>query len=360
VDRLPIRSQETTRVFDSVAVVGATGAVGTIICQLLAERKFPCKRIKFLASGRSAGKTLKFAGRDYVVEELTPESFEDVELAIGSTPDEVARDFAPWAVERGAIVVDESGYWRMDPKVPLVIPEVNPDAVWRHQGIIASPNCSTTQMVVAMKPLHDAARIRRVVVSTYQATSGAGLAGSQELESSTRAKISKQTFLPAAFAHDIAFNLIPQIGSQKEQGYTSEEMKMVYETRKILEDDSIQVCPTCVRVPVENCHSESILVETEKKLTVDEAKKLFAATPGIVVVDDLPAKSYPMPTTCDGRDEVFIGRIREDLSSPSGLAFWCVSDNLRKGAATNAVQIAELLARHSGKAPGKPAAVAGS
>ena len=332
-------------VFDTVAIVGATGAVGTIICQLLEARKFPLKRIKFLASGRSAGKTIRFAGRDHVVEELVPAAFEGVDLAIGSTPDEVARDFAPWAVQRGCLVVDESGYWRMDPKVPLVVPEVNPDAVDAHQGIIASPNCSTTQMVVAMKPLHDAARIRRVVVSTYQATSGMGLAGCRELAAATRAAIAQEPFQPQAFAHSIAFNLIPQIGSHKEQGYTSEEMKMVYETRKIMGDDSIQICPTCVRVPVDNCHSESILVETTKKLTAEQARQLFAAAPGIVVVDDLSTKSYPMPSNCDRRDEVFIGRIREDLSSPNGLTFWCVSDNLRKGAATNAVQIAELLLR---------------
>src|SRR6476646_12114857 len=278
------------RVFETVAVVGATGAVGTIICQLLEERRLPFGRIKFLASRRSVGKTIRFAGRDHTVEELTPSSFEGVDLAIGSTPDEIARDFAPWAVERGCLVVDESGYWRMDPKVPLVVPEVNPDAVDSHQGIIASPNCSTTQMVVAMKPLHDAARIRRVIVSTYQATSGMGLAGSQELDASTRAAIGQQAFQPKAFAHPIAFNLIPQIGSHKEQGYTSEEMKMVYETRKIMGDESIQICPTCVRVPVQNCHSESILVETEKKLSVEDARRLFAATPGIKVVDDLAAK----------------------------------------------------------------------
>jgi aspartate-semialdehyde dehydrogenase len=332
-------------VLDSVAVVGATGAVGTIILQLLEQRKFPFKRLKLLASARSAGKKVRFAGQELTVEELTPDSFTGVDLAIGSTPDETAREFVPWAVERGCLVVDESGYWRMDPKVPLVVPEVNPEAAFEHQGIIASPNCSTTQMVVAMKPLHDAARIRRVVVSTYQATSGMGVAGSQELEAATRAAVGGESFQPTAFAHNIAFNLIPQIGSHKEQGYTSEEMKMVYETRKIFGDDSIQVCPTCVRVPVANCHSESILVETERKLTVNEAKELFAATPGIVVVDDLSAKSYPMPSTCSDRDEVFIGRIREDLSSPNGLAFWCVSDNLRKGAATNAVQIAELLVK---------------
>ena len=337
--------------FDCVAIVGATGAVGTIIRELLEERSFPARRFKFLASGRSAGKKIRFAGQEHTVVELTPEAFEGVDLAIGSTPDEVARDFAPWAVERGCIVVDESGYWRMDPKVPLVVPEVNPQALDSHQGLIASPNCSTTQMVVALKPLHDAARVRRVVVSTYQATSGMGVSGSHELVESTRAHLAGQPYAHTAFAHPIAFNVIPQIGSPKHQGYTSEEMKMVYETRKIMGDESIQVCPTCVRVPVSNCHSESILVETERKLSVDDARRLFASTPGIVVVDDLAAKQYPMPGGCDGRDEVFIGRIRADLSSPNGLAFWCVSDNLRKGAATNAVQIAELLAARQAQRP---------
>ncbi|MBN2023729.1 MAG: aspartate-semialdehyde dehydrogenase [Pirellulales bacterium] len=330
--------------FKSVAVVGATGAVGTIIRQLLEARAFQAGAFKFLASSRSAGTQLTFAGQTYTVEELRPEAFDGVELAISSTPDEVARDFIPDAVRRGCIVVDESGYWRMDPKVPLVIPEVNPHAIDRHQGIIASPNCSTTQMVLAMKPLHDAGRVRRVVVSTYQATSGAGLAGSRDLERGTRAKLAGEDFQYELFAHPIAFNVMPQIGSPKHKGYTSEEMKMVLETQKMFEDDTIQVCPTCVRVPVTNCHSESILVETEKKITVDEARRLFAATPGIVVMDDLDKKIYPMPINCDERDEVFIGRIREDISSPNGLAFWCVSDNLRKGAATNAVQIAEVLA----------------
>jgi aspartate-semialdehyde dehydrogenase len=332
-------------VFESIAVVGATGAVGRIILQLLAEREFPHERIKFLASGRSAGRRIEFRGKQHTVEELTPDAFVGVDLAIGSTPDEVARDFAPWAVERGCLVVDESGYWRMNCDVPLVVPEVNPHAALEHKGIIASPNCSTTQMVVALKPLHDAAGVRRVVVSTYQATSGAGLSGCQELEQSTRANLSGEDFRCQTFAYPIAFNLIPQIGSPKHQGYTSEEMKMVHETRKILGDDSIQVCPTCVRVPVSNCHSESILVETERKLTVAEARKIFAAAPGIRVVDDLDKKQYPMPMDCSGRDEVFIGRIREDISAANGLAFWCVSDNLRKGAATNAVQIAELLVR---------------
>lgn len=338
--------------FDTIAVVGATGAVGTIILELLAERAFPFRKIKFLASARSAGKTVRFQGREWPVEVLEPDSFVGVDLAIGSTPDETARDFAPWAVERGAIVVDESGYWRMDPQVPLVVPEVNPQAIAGHRGIIASPNCSTTQMVLALKPLHDAARVRRVVVSTYQAVSGVGAAGPRELEQGTRAHLEGRAYEYGAFAYPIAFNCIPQIGSPKHQGYTSEEMKMVYETRKILGDDTIQVCPTCVRIPVANCHSESILVETEKKVTVEQARGLFRATPGIVVEDDLAAKRYPMPLSCDRRHEVFIGRVREDLSSENGLAFWCVSDNLRKGAATNAVQIAELLAA------GRPAAAA--
>ncbi len=331
--------------FESIAVVGATGAVGRIILQLLEERNFPYERIKFLASGRSAGKPIAFGGRQHTIEELTPDSFREVDLAIGSTPDEVARDFVPWAMDRGCVVVDESGYWRMKPDVPLVIPEVNPEAALAHKGLIASPNCSTTQLVVAIKPLHDAARVRRVIVSTYQATSGAGLGGSRELESGTRAQLAGEDFSCETFAHPIAFNLIPQIGGPKHEGYTSEEMKMVHETRKIIGDESIQVCPTCVRVPVSNCHSESILVETERKITAAEARELFARMPGVVVVDDLAAKTYPMPNNCDGRDEVFIGRIREDLSSPNGLAFWCVSDNLRKGAATNAVQIAELLVK---------------
>lgn len=329
--------------FDCIAVVGATGAVGTIIRQLLETRELPHKRIKFIASGRSAGSKLSFAGAEVTVEELAGPVFDDVDLAISSTPDEVARDFIPDAVRRGCVVIDESGYWRMDPDVPLVIPEVNPDAIRRHHGIIASPNCSTTQMVQALKPLHDAARVLRVVVSTYQAVSGAGLPGSRDLTGGTRAALGGESYEYECFDHPIAFNCIPQIGSPNHQGYTSEEMKMVFETRKILGDDSIRICPTCVRVPVANCHGESILVETERKLTVDEARRLFAATQGLAVLDDLDEKAYPMPINCTGRDETFIGRVREDISCPNGLTFWCVSDNLRKGAATNAVQIAELL-----------------
>ncbi len=318
--------------FDCVAVVGATGAVGTIIRELLESRKFPFATLKFVASDRSAGRKIPFAGREIVVEELKGSVFDGVDLVISSTPDDVARDYIPDAVRRGCVVIDESGYWRMDPNVPLVIPEVNPHAIREHKGIIASPNCSTTQMVQALKPLHDAGRVRRVVVSTYQAVSGAGLAGNRDLLGGTKAQLSDEPYQYECFPYPIAFNCIPQIGSSKHKGYTSEEMKMVYETRKMLEDDSIQICPTCVRVPVSNCHSESILVETERKVAVDEARKLFAATPGLAVLDDLEKKVYPMPINGNRRDETFIGRIREDLSSPNGLAFWCVSDNLRKGA----------------------------
>lgn len=332
--------------FRSIAVVGATGAVGTIIRQLLENREFQAEEFHFLASSRTAGSKLTFKGKSYTVELLEPAAFDKIDLAIASTPDDVARDFVPEAVKRGCVVIDESGYWRMDPKVPLVIPEVNGEAIASHQGIISSPNCSTTQMVQAMKPLYDESRIRRVVVSTYQATSGAGLAGTRDLEGGTRAFLAGEDYQYETFAYPIAFNCIPQIGSPKYKGYTSEEMKMVYETRKILGDDQILVCPTCVRVPVSNCHSESILVETEKKITVERARELFAAAPGLVVMDDLDKKIYPMPINCNGSDDTYIGRIREDLSCPTGLTFWCVSDNLRKGAATNAVQIAEYMMKH--------------
>lgn len=328
---------------ENIAVVGATGAVGSIVLELLEERNFPFKSIKFLASKRSAGKSLTFKGESHVIEELSPDAFQDIDLVIASTPDEVSLEFTPWAVERGAIVIDESGAHRMMEHVPLVVPEVNPEAVENHQGIIASPNCSTTQMVVAMKPIYDAVGISRVVVSTYQAPSGAGAAGEQELFDGTQSHMEGRSFDYQAFAHPIAFNLIPQIGSEKFEGYTSEEMKMVFETRKIFGDETIQVCPTCVRVPVVNCHSESILLETKSALEVDAARELFRNFEGITLQDDLASQSYPMPIDANKKDDVFVGRLRKDISGPNGLAFWCVSDNLRKGAATNAVQIAELL-----------------
>lgn len=334
--------------FDNVALVGATGAVGRIVRKLLEERNFPYKTIKFLASARSAGSTLTFKGQEHTVEELCAEAFDGVDLIIASTPDSIAEELVPWAKAAGAVVVDESGFWRMDPTVPLVVPEVNPEAALEHDGVISSPNCSTTQMVVAMKPLHEAGKIKRVVVSTYQATSGAGVVGEEDLEAGSRAALAGEEYDYQAFSHPIAFNLIPQIGSAKYKGYTSEEMKMVWETQKIFKDESIAVCPTCIRVPVTNCHSESILVETERKISVEEARELFAATDGITVLDELDNGIYPLPLSCSGKDDVFIGRIREDISCENGITFWCVSDNLRKGAATNAVQIAELLVAQAG------------
>ncbi|MBC8115385.1 MAG: aspartate-semialdehyde dehydrogenase [Candidatus Saccharimonas sp.] len=332
--------------FGTMAMVGATGAVGRIMVQLLEERPMLAKTYRFLASARSAGSKLKFKGQDYTIELLEPAAFKGVDLVIASTPDEVAAEYLPAAVAAGCKVIDESGYFRMHPDVALVIPEINPQDALNAKGIIASPNCSTTQMALALKPLHDAARVRRVIVSTYQAVSGAGLVGTEDLINSTRAHLDGSKYEQQAFQSPIAFNAIPQIGGFKEQGYTSEEMKMVYETRKILGDPSIMICPTCVRIPVANCHSETILVETERPISVEEAKRLFSAFPGIKVVDEEKQGGYPMPCDCTGSDLVFIGRIRKDLTNPNGLTFWCVSDNLRKGAATNAIQIAELLAKH--------------
>lgn len=334
------------RVFDTVAIVGATGAVGRIILQLLEERNFPARKFRFLASKRSAGTELTFRGVPHVIEELTHEAFAGTDLVIASTPDDTAAEYLPSAVAAGATVIDESGYWRMHEDVALVIPEINPEAALNAKGIIASPNCSTTQMVMALKPLHDLSPVKRVIVSTYQATSGAGVQGTEDLIEGSKARLAGSEYQYKVFKHPIAFNAIPQIGGHKQAGYTSEEMKMVYETRKILEAPAIEVNPTCVRIPVWNCHSESITVETESPISVEQARAAFAAFPGIQVVDNLAEGEYPMPSNCDGSDAVFIGRIRKDLSHPNGLCFWCVSDNLRKGAATNAVQIAELLARH--------------
>lgn len=327
----------------TLAVVGATGAVGQIVLEEIQQSRIQYQRLKLLASGRSAGKQVQVGDKTYTVELMEPEAFEGVDLVIASTPDEVAAEFVPWAVQRGAIVVDESAYFRMKPDVPLVVPEVNPDALAEHQGIIASPNCSTTQMVVALKPLMDAAGLKRVIVSTYQAVSGAGLAAQQELIANTRAHLDRSRPTVENFQHDIALNLIPQIGSHKQDGFTSEEMKMVYETHKILGNDQIQINATCVRVPVLIGHSESIYCETEQPLQLEEILRLFREFPGITLLDDLPNKQYPMPRDCAHRPDVFVGRVRKDRDVPCGISFWCVSDNLRKGAATNAVQIAELL-----------------
>ena len=312
--------------------------------RLLRERKFPIGTIKFLASERSAGKSIEYGGETYAIEPLTPTAFEGVDIVLSSTPASVSRHYSPIAARAGAVVVDNSSAFRMDPDVPLVVPEVNPGDVARHKGIIANPNCSTIQMVVALKPLHDAFRVRRVVVSTYQSVSGAGQKGMHELHEQTAAYVhNTDAPAPSKFAHPIAFNCIPQIDDFLPSGYTKEEMKMVNETRKIMGDDSIDVCPTCVRVPVLYSHSESILVETERPITPEAARAVWANAPGLVVLDDPSLSLYPLPASAAHRDEVFVGRIRQDLGRPNALLFWCVSDNLHKGAATNAVQIAEEL-----------------
>ena len=330
----------------SVAVVGASGAVGEVMIRLLEERKFPVGSIKFLASERSAGKQLTFRAQTYTIEPITAQAFEGVDIVLSSTPASISREWSPIAAKAGAVVVDNSSVWRMDPDVPLVVPEVNPHAIARHNGIIANPNCSTIQMVVALKPLHDAFTIRRVIVSTYQSVSGAGQTGMSELWSQTEARVGGLDVPePSKFAHPIAFNCIPQIDDFLPSGYTKEEMKMVHETRKIMEDDSIDVCPTCVRVPVLYSHSESILVETDRPITPEAARAVWSKAPGLTVVDDPASKLYPLPDSSKDRDDVFVGRIRQDLARPNALLFWCVSDILRKGAALNAVQIAEELVR---------------
>ncbi len=327
-----------------VAVVGASGAVGERMALLLEERQFPLASIRFLASPRSAGRSIWFRGEQHPIGEISEAALAGVDVVLSSTPASVSREWSPRAAALGAVVVDNSSAFRMDPSVPLVVPEVNPQAVLEHQGIIANPNCSTIQMVVALKPLHDAVRVLRVVVSTYQSVSGAGMKGMQELEDQTQAHArGNPPPDPVKFAHPILGNCIPQIDDFTPGGYTKEELKMVNETRKIMGDPTIEVSPTCVRVPVPMSHSESILIETERPITPELARALWASAPGVTVVDDPLERAYPLAAAAAGKDDVFVGRIRQDLSRKNVLLFWCVSDNLRKGAATNAVQIAETL-----------------
>ncbi len=325
----------------NVAIVG-TGAVGQALMEVLAERNFPVNRLRLLATSRSAGKKVQFKNEVLTIEETMPNSFEGIDIALfaGGT---ASKEFGADAVKAGAVVIDNSSTFRMDPKVPLVVPEVNPDDVKWQQGIIANPNCSTIQMVVVLKPLYDAAGISRVVVSTYQAVSGAGVEAMDELKEQSQDILSGKPAKPRVFPHQIAFNLVPHLDVFMDNGYTREEMKMVNETQKILGDDSIAVSATAVRVPVVNGHSEAVNVQLKGELPPDDARKLLAQSPGIVVVDNPEKNEYPLPVNADGRDEVFVGRIRRDDTVPYGLNLWVVADNLRKGAATNAVQIAELL-----------------
>ncbi len=326
-----------------VAVVGATGAVGREMLDTLARRNFPATKIVPLASARSAGNTVPFGDTELVVRELTKDSFAGVHLALFSAGGDASKAFAPHAVAAGCVVVDNSSAWRMDERCPLVVPEVNAHALEEHNGIIANPNCSTIQMVVALKPLHDAAGIRRVIVSTYQAVSGTGQKGINELESQVRQLFQMKDPEISVYPHQIAFNCLPQIDVFLPNDYTKEEMKMVQETVKIMEDPEVKVTATCVRVPVFYGHSESVNVETVKKLGAKEARALLATAPGIQVYDNPGQKMYPMPVDASGEDAVFVGRIREDETVANGLNLWIVADNIRKGAALNAVQIAEEL-----------------
>lgn len=332
-----------------IAIVGATGAVGEIMRKVISERKLPHRSIKFLASERSAGKQIQHNGQTCIVELLRAEAFEGVDLVLSSTPSSLSREFSPIAAKAGAIVVDNSSAWRMDPDVPLVVPEVNVDAL-KHipKGIVANPNCSTIQMVVALKPLHDLAGIKRVVVSTYQASSGKGAKGINELDAQIIA-LGKGEPIPEVTAHkaQLAGNVLPHDWPLGEDGYLEEEWKMVYETHKIMGDDTIRVSPTTVRVPVRTGHAESINLEFHRPITVEQAREAFRNAPGIVLMDDVANGEVPLPLDLEGRDETFVGRIRQDRTVEHGLNLWVVADNLRKGAATNAVQIAEALIQNN-------------
>jgi len=331
----------------NVAVAGATGAVGNQMIRCLEERDFPIKTLKFLASARSAGKTLLFKGTPVPVEELKEDSFNGLEIALFSAGASTSQKFAPYAVQSGCVVIDNSSAFRMDPLIPLVVPECNPHRIPPGPGIIANPNCSTIQMVVALKPIHEQVRIKRIIVATYQAVSGTGQKAVFELQNQIRDLAEGKEPQMNVYPYQIAYNCLPHIDVFLENDYTKEEMKMVNETRKILEDETMRIAATTVRVPVFYGHSEAVYIETEKKIRPQEVKDLLRSAPGVVVVDDVANKKYPLPLMAAGKDEVFVGRIREDLSSEKGVAMWIVADNIRKGAATNAVQIAEIWAQRA-------------
>jgi aspartate-semialdehyde dehydrogenase len=320
----------------NVAILGIRGAVGQCMYRILKERKFPVNKLVLISPSGAGG---ELDGHKYVP--LTKDVFNGIDIVLASPGAEISKIWAPIAARAGAVVIDNTSQFRMDPDVPLVVPEVNPEDIKKQKGIIANPNCSTIQMLVALKPLHDFAKIKRIVVSTYQAVSGAGAEAVAELEDQLAGKNTVKKF-----PHRIAHNLIPQIDVFTDNFYTKEEMKMVNETRKMFHDNKIQVSATCVRVPVKNGHSESVNIETVKKITRERAIKLLSKAPGVVVVDNIKASHYPLPIMADGRDETFVGRIREDISIPNGLNLWIVSDNLRKGAALNAIQIAEILIKN--------------
>jgi aspartate-semialdehyde dehydrogenase len=329
----------------TVAVVGVTGAVGQTTLKILEERKFPVKALRAFASERSVGKTVTFKGETIRVEKVGPDAFRGVEVAFFSAGSAQAREYAPQAVKAGAVVVDKSSAFRMDPKVPLVVPEINAHTLKGHQGIVACPNCTTIVTVMPLKPLHDAGRLTRVIASSYQAVSGAGVNGVEELREQTLAWARGEAITARYFPHQIAFNVIPHIDKFGEGGYTGEEMKLVNEVRRILEVPDLPISPTTVRVPVFTAHSVAVNAETERVVTPGRARELFAAFPGLRLWDDPTQNRYPMPISVEGQDDCFVGRIRQDLSLPNALNFWVVGDQLRKGAALTGVQIAELLIR---------------
>ena len=327
----------------TVAILGATGAVGQEMMNILAERDFPVGKLIPLASARSAGKTLKFKGEDVTVQLACDEAFEGVDIVLGAAENDIAKRFAPAIVKAGAVFVDNSSAFRLDPKVPLIVPEVNPEDAKQHNGIISNPNCSTIITVTAVNALNSIAPIQAMTTSTYQAVSGAGAAGPVELMNEVEALRNGETYEPKVFSHQIAYNLIPQIGGEQFEGYTSEEMKMQNEGRKIMHLPELKVSCTCVRVPVIRSHSISATVLFDRPVSVAQAREVLAKAPGVKLVDDLANKQYPMPLETSGQDIVYVGRIRPDLINPNGICLLCCGDQVRKGAATNAVQIAELL-----------------
>ena len=327
----------------TVAVLGATGAVGQEMINILQERNFPVKELIPLASARSAGNTLRFRGEDVVIREACDEAFQGVDIVLGAAENDIAKQFAPAIVKAGAVFVDNSSAFRMDPEVPLIVPEVNPQDVAGHKGIIANPNCSTIITVTAVNALNALSPIRTMTTSTYQAVSGAGAGGPVELMNEVEALLKGESYEPKVFSHQIAYNLIPQIGGEQFEGYTSEEMKMQNEGRKIMHLPELKVSCTCIRVPVIRSHSISVSCHFDVPVTVEQVREVLAKAPGVKLMDDLKNKQYPMPLETSGQDLVFVGRIRPDLTDDCGICLWCCGDQVRKGAATNAVQIAELV-----------------
>ena len=335
-----------------VAIVGATGLVGQEFIKVLEQRNFPAASIRLLASERSSGKRLFVNHQEVEVEETTPDSFKETDIALFSAGAEISRHFSPVAAQSGAVVVDNSSAFRMEPRVPLVVPEVNPEDIKWHKGIIANPNCSTIQIVVALYPLHKVNPIKRIIVDTYQAVSGTGSAAVDELTAQARQVLDGQNTTPHVYPHQIAFNVLPEIDVFLDNGYTKEEWKMVEETKKIMHADNIAISATCVRVPVFIGHSEAVTVEFSQPILPDEAQRILAQAPGVKVLDDTAISLYPQPWSAAGTDEVFVGRVRKDSSHPNGLVMWIVADNLRKGAALNTVQIAEEVIKRGWLHPG--------